>query len=229
MNRGAGRRKIFINNKHREKFLELIDEITSIYGIEIHAYCLMGNHYHLLLRTPLGNLSDGMRHLNSNYTHFFNRSCQSDGSIFRGRYKSIIVSGERYLLRLSRYIHQNPINAGLVSHLEEYTWSSYFSYIDKVSPPQWLKRDMILTAFEQIESENSMTFREFNENINKTEVDAFFDQAKIPPVMGDDEFKEYINNLVSGAELSPEIIDVRYIFQIPKVEQIIKLRGQESP
>src|SRR3990167_7924037 len=91
MNRGAHRQTIFTSNSHRDLFLSLLEEVTSQYQVEIHAYCLMDNHYHLLIRTPLANLSRCMRHLNGVYVQHYNRSTKSDGPLFRGRYKAILV------------------------------------------------------------------------------------------------------------------------------------------
>src|SRR5439155_8808363 len=120
----------YCTKDHRKYFLNLLGEISDIYGIEIHAYCLMSNHYHLLIHTPRANISDAMRHLNSRYTQHVNNSMDRDGSLFRGRYKAIIVSAEDYLLSVSRYIHRNPIEAKIVKNLTSYKWSSYPAYLN---------------------------------------------------------------------------------------------------
>ena len=91
MNRGAGRRSIFPDDLHRHCFLDLLGEIHARYGVEIHAWCFMGNHYHLLARTPLPNLARAMRHLDGVYTQRHNRMSKTDGALFRGRYKAIVV------------------------------------------------------------------------------------------------------------------------------------------
>lgn len=96
MNRGACRQPIFSSNKHREIFLELLAEIVQIFKIEIHAYCLMDNHYHLLIQTPFANLSKAMRHLNSVYTIRYNKMDGKDGALFRGRFKSNLVEDNGY-------------------------------------------------------------------------------------------------------------------------------------
>ena len=125
MNRGLARQPIFRTDAHRQHFLDLLLEIHNRYQVEIHAYCLMGNHYHLFIRTPLANLSRAMRHLNGIYTQRYNQGMHRDGPIFRGRYKSILVEADTYLLRLSRYIHLNPVAAKLVRKAETYPWSSF--------------------------------------------------------------------------------------------------------
>ena len=101
MNRGAGRRKIFNDRADREIFLETLGEACHQFCIEVHAYCLMGNHYHLLLKTPQANLSRAMRHINGVYTQRYNRSNKTDGSLFRGRYQAILVDSDAYLLHLN--------------------------------------------------------------------------------------------------------------------------------
>ena len=118
MNRGVDRQPIFLHDAHRESFLSLLSDISRSYQVEIHAYCLMNNHYHLLVRTPLGNISRAMRHLNGVYTQRFNSMEKRDGSLFRGRFKAILVEADEYLLRLSRYIHLNPVAAKLVKRAQ---------------------------------------------------------------------------------------------------------------
>jgi REP element-mobilizing transposase RayT len=120
-------------------FLDLLLQIHRRYRFEIHAYCLMPNHYHILVRTPLANLSRGMRHLDGLYTQYYNRKYKKDGALFRGRYKSILIDTENYLLRLSRYIHLNPVKAGLVINfivktsplLIGFTPKKYFLILDQ--------------------------------------------------------------------------------------------------
>src|SRR6056297_699146 len=138
MNRGAARRDVFVSDTQRERFIQLLADLVDRFGIATHAYCLMGNHYHLLLHTPLGNLGRGMRHLNGVYTQFFNRDQGRDGALFRGRYKAILVDADAYLLHLSSYIHRNPLEAGMVECLTNYPWSSYAAYAGQTKPPPWL-------------------------------------------------------------------------------------------
>ena len=123
MNRGAGRKRIFRCEAHRTLFLSLLQEISKTFNIQIHAYCLLDTHYHLLVSTSQGNLSRGLRHLNGVYTQRYNRSQRTDGPLFRGRFKAIIVDADHYLLQLSHYIHLNPVKAGLKKWPEAYRWS----------------------------------------------------------------------------------------------------------
>ncbi len=128
MNRGLPYHDVFPQNKHRDMFLDLLDEISQMFSVEIHGYCLMDDHYHLLIHTPLGSLGRAMRHLNGVYTQRFNRLESLDGPLFRGRYKAILVEADNYLLQVSRYIHLNPLVAKITRKLEKYRWSSYPAY-----------------------------------------------------------------------------------------------------
>jgi REP element-mobilizing transposase RayT len=129
MNRGRGRQRIFHGDDYYSAFLQTLEEAHQRYRIQILCYCLMGNHYHLLLKTPEANLGRAMRHINGLYTQRYNRLRKIDGPLFRGRYKAILVEEDSYQLQLSRYIHRNPIEAGVVNHLESYAWSSYPYYV----------------------------------------------------------------------------------------------------
>lgn len=122
MNRGRGRQYIFHTEAYYQAFFETLSEACERFALVVHAYCLMGNHYHLLVQTPQGNLGRIMRHINGVYTQRYNRLKRTDGPLFRGRYKAILVDEDSYLLQLSRYIHRNPIEMKqpLVSGLENY-------------------------------------------------------------------------------------------------------------
>ena len=124
MNRGAGRRRIFNNDQERAHFLTIISDAHIQFNIGIHSYCLMPNHYHLLIKTPSSNLGRAMRHINGVYTQRYNRLNQTDGPLFRGRYKSILIDSDSYLLHLSKYIHLNLLESRMVDDLSDYKWSS---------------------------------------------------------------------------------------------------------
>ena len=111
MNRGRGRQWVFPAADYYEDYLQCLSEANKRFGIEIHAYCLIGNHYHLLIKTPRGNLGRAMRHIDGVYTQRHNRRKRTDGPLFRGRYKAIVVDVSSYLLQVSRYIHRNPIDS----------------------------------------------------------------------------------------------------------------------
>ncbi|MBI5042609.1 MAG: transposase [Nitrospirae bacterium] len=144
----------------RERFLSYLESATERYGAVIHVYCLMSNHYHLLLETPEGNLSQIMRHINGAYTTYFNIKRQRSGHLFQGRYKAIIIDADEYAGELSRYIHLNPVRVGIVKRPGAYRWSSYQYYNGK-KPPEWLKVDFILSYFSRGRSIAQEKYREF--------------------------------------------------------------------
>jgi REP element-mobilizing transposase RayT len=146
--RGNEQRDVFKSNRDREKFLSYLESSTVRYGAVIHAYCLMSNHYHLLLKTPQGNLSQIMRHINGAYTTYFNIKRKRAGHLFQGRYKAILVEADTYAQELSRYLHLNPVRAAMVAQPEEHPWSSYRYYIGTTTPPTWLNTGFILGCFD---------------------------------------------------------------------------------
>ena len=152
MNRGAGRRSIFLDDNDRRQFLNLLGQIREIWNVEVHAYSLMDNHFHLLVHTPNSNLSKAMRHLGAEYTQFFNRKYKIDGSLFRGRFKSILAEKDSYFLALIRYIHLNPVQAKLCQTPTEHPWTSHVAYLKKKQRPKWLVIDEVLREFGKKES-----------------------------------------------------------------------------
>src|SRR3990167_2207194 len=147
MNRGLGRRSIFASDKDRQSFFKLLGDISESFRVEVHAYSMMDNHYHLLIHTPEGKLSRAMRHLNGVYTQIHNKRNQTDGPLFRGRYKALLVDSDDYLLELVRYIHLNPVEARLCDHPQKHVWTSHLAYLDTAKRPEWLKTGEVLGRF----------------------------------------------------------------------------------
>jgi putative transposase len=147
MSRGAGRATIFARDAERELYLDSLAEAGSRYGVEIHCYCLMGNHYHLLVRSLDGQLSAAMRYCSGRFTALMNKREGRDGPLFRGRFASAGIRGDPYLVGVSRYIHLNPVEAGLVGAPEEWRWSSAAAYVGTAQTPHWLRTDFILGMF----------------------------------------------------------------------------------
>ena len=128
--RGDGREAIFLADGDRRLFLEVLAGVWSRFNWTVHAYCLMTNHYHVLVETPDANLSKGMRQLNGVYTQRFNRTYSRSGHVFQGRYKAILAQKEAYLLELARYVVLNPVRARMVRTTADWPWSSYRDYGD---------------------------------------------------------------------------------------------------
>jgi REP element-mobilizing transposase RayT len=144
MNRGAAKKNIFYSDLDRLCFLKILNKIHDRYKIEIHAYCLMDNHYHLLVKTPLENLSQAIKYLNGTYAQRFNHNKKIDGPLFRGRFKAIVVNEDEYLTYLTRYIHLNPVKAGLCLKPWDYSWSSCKQYLGLTNKIPWLRTTEIL-------------------------------------------------------------------------------------
>jgi len=144
LSRGNNGQNIFISDHDRRVFLDLMEDLTERFSIEIYAYVLMGNHYHILLKTKESNLSKSMQWFGTIYTRRFNIKNGRIGHLFQGRFKSIIVENDACLFRLSCYIHRNPLRAGFVKRLSDYRWSSYRFYAYGNKTPNWLKTELIL-------------------------------------------------------------------------------------
>jgi len=188
MNRGRGRQTVFHDERYYEAFYQGLAEAHQRFGLEIHAYCLMGNHYHLLVRTPRGNLGRAMRHVNGLYTQRYNRLKRTDGPLFRGRYKAIHIDASAYLLQVSRYIHRNPVETmrPLVNQLEQYPWSSYPSYIQKQATPQWLYREAVYGELGT--SQRYAGYRRYVEAGTDEETRRFYAKQHYSAIWGDPHF-----------------------------------------
>ncbi len=159
--RGNARKAIFLNDKDRLSFLKILQDLCETINWICHAYCLMDNHYHLLIETPDGNLSKGMRQLNGVYTQTFNRHHNRVGHVFQGRFKGILVEKETYLLELCRYIVLNPVRAQMVHSAKEWPWSSYCSTAGYGEQNETLTSDWILASFSKRKNTAQIKYREF--------------------------------------------------------------------
>ncbi|HEU0195817.1 MAG TPA: transposase [Nevskiaceae bacterium] len=145
--RGDRREAIYDDDADRVRFLEVLGEVIEQFHWRCHAYCLMDNHYHLMLTTPDANLSKGMRQLNGVFTQWSNRRHGRIGHLFQGRYKAILVDSDSYLLELSRYVVLNPVRARMVREPAAWAWSSYLATAGKLDPPAWLELNTLLAVF----------------------------------------------------------------------------------
>jgi putative transposase len=214
MNRGLRHENIYFTREDRHTFLSLLHDISEKYHIQIHAYCLMSNHYHLMVHTPLPNLQRAMRHLGSVYTQRFNRVHTRDGPLFRGRYKSKLVESETYLTRLSRYIHLNPVVAKMALLPEEYEWSSYGAYMKLSKKPKWLYCDEILLYFGSKIKEQRMTnYHAFTKEGVDDDLLEKISSKKTQFILGSDKFIKSIAKRITPQETT----------EIPGQNQLIKL------
>jgi REP element-mobilizing transposase RayT len=145
--RGDRREDIYLDDGDRYLWLDVLDQTCRRFNWICHAWCQMTNHYHLVMETVEGNLSEGMRHLNGVYTQAVNRKHRRVGHVFQGRYKAILVDKDSHLLELSRYVVLNPVRAAMVQDAEEWPWSSFRNMIGRAQPPAWLQTDWLLAQF----------------------------------------------------------------------------------
>jgi putative transposase len=192
MNRGRRSETIFSDKQDYSLFVDLLMEVSELWKVHIAAYCLMDNHYHILLQTPEGNISRCMRHLNSVYTQRYNRRHGYDGPLFRGRYKSILVSDDNYLLQLVRYVHKNPIKAHIVNNMQEYPWSSYRGYLSFAKKWNWLYKEHIFKMISAKKQGRSRDFVAFMHKDDLPEVTRLFSKKNLPSLFGPESFVTHI-------------------------------------
>jgi len=145
--RGDRQEDIYLDDRDRRQWLILLGQVCEQFNWNCQAYCQMSNHYHLVIETVEGNLSQGMRQLNGVYTQYFNRRHRRAGHVYQGRYKGILIERDSYLLELSRYVILNPVRAGMVKHAGAWPWSSYRAMIGQTNAPPWLQTDWLLGQF----------------------------------------------------------------------------------
>jgi REP element-mobilizing transposase RayT len=220
MNRGRRSENIFTEKNNYYIFIDLLKELVEDYNIKIAAYCLLPNHYHLLVQTPDSNISRAMRHLNGVYTQRYNRSHNCDGTLFRGRYKSILVDGDSYLMELVRYIHRNPLEAGLVDHLDNYSWSSHKGYLSGAKKWDWLNKNYILNLFANKRADAARIYRQFVLKETNEEINKIFGRGKLPAIIGNDTFIDKIKNSFFSSKRHEEIPETRFL--APDASKIIK-------
>mgnify|MGYP002075353023 CR=1 FL=1 len=168
-----------------------------------HAYCLMDNHYHLVIETPEANLARGMRQLNGIYTQRYNRRHRTVGHLFQGRYKAILIQKESHLLEVSRYVVLNPVRAKAVAKVEQWKWSSYRGTAGVADPPPWLTVDWVLRQFSKERHKAAHHYRRFvREGISRPSI---WDDVRAQVLLGKEDFVERLKGYVKGYEEISEI------------------------
>lgn len=216
MNRGLGRQRTFLIDDDYQVFLETLKESARYFNVRVVCYALMSNHYHLLLQTPSANLNRIMRHLNGVYTQRFNKIHKSDGPLFRGRYKAILIQEDEYLTHLIRYIHLNPMKANLTQNLTHYPWTSHKAYLntqDKEDDKgfKWLHVRLGLSFFSEELPQALKCYQDYLKHGIDPQTQAFYSHKKQNPVFGDPDFIEMIKQkyIPSNQKLSTEIPEKR--------------------
>jgi len=205
LNRGRRKELIFIENGDYYRFIDLLKDTSEQWNLRVAAYCLMPNHYHLLVQTPDANISRCMRHIDGVYTQQFNRRHQCDGSLFRGRYKSILVDADSYLLQLVRYIHRNPLNSGLTNRIDRYKWSSHRGYLSKADKWNWLYKDLVFSMLSKSEGDNLKNYRQFISIENEDYISKVLDKKKWPAMIGSEDFKTKVKGKFFLKKMDDEV------------------------
>ena len=224
--RGNAGQDIFLSDRDRELFLEVLAATVERFGWFCHAYCLMTNHYHLLVETPDANLSRGMRHLNGVYTQAFNRRHQRTGHVLQGRFKAILVEKETHLLELARYVVLNPVRARMVRSAKDWRWSSYRATAGMVEAPDFLTTSWILAQFHRSPRHATRLYREFVKQGRG--VDAWAD-LRGGILLGSDEFVEKLKPLLSDHEALKEIPRRERLATRPSLDELFsKVRDKKA-
>ena len=220
--RGNEQKDIFKSKKDREKFISYLESASVRYGAVIHAYCLMSNHYHLLIETPHGNLSQIMKHINSSYTTYYNVKRKRAGHLLQGRYKAILVDGDAYATELSRYIHLNPVRAGIVAVPEDYPWMSYCYYIgEKV--PDWLTTGFTLGYFSKNIETAREKYKSFVHDLIKQEYQSPLLETVASTILGSPKFVSAIQERhLNSKKADRDLPSLRELTCRPSLDDIVK-------
>lgn len=217
--RGDRRENIYEADSDREDFLLVLEEVCARFNWSIHSYCLMSNHYHLLIETPDGNLSKGMRQLNGVYTQKYNRRNNKVGHVFQGRFKGVLVDGDAYLVELARYIVLNPVRAQMVRSAKEWKWSSYRATVGAVACPEWLDREWLLRSFAKRQSTAIESFKRFVAD-GKNQPSPW-DNLKNQIFLGDDQFVERMLEHVEKDKVLSEIPKAQRRLQVKSIADYV--------
>ena len=201
--RGNARAEIFFDDDDRTLFLEICSKVVDRFNWSCHAYCLMSNHYHLLIETPSPNLSRGMQLLNGIYTQKFNRLHKRSGHVFQGRFKAILVEKESHLLELARYVVLNPVRANMVGSVGDWPWSNYLATCGKVEAPEFLETDWTLSQFD---AEGTRAIRAYRRFVGQGQGLDVWDDLRSGSLMGSDAFVERLRPLLLEMPPDPNVL-----------------------
>ena len=221
--RGDRREAIFESDVDRFGFLRRLGQVCESCNWACHAFCLMDNHYHLLVETPDANLSKGMRQLNGVYTQDFNRRHGRCGHVFQGRFKSILVEKQAYLLELSRYIVLNPVRAGMVKNPEDWHWSSYRAMIGLSTGPAWFNSDWLLSAFGVRRGSAMKRYSKFV--LSGIDCESIWSELKHQVYLGDDQFVEHMQSLV---DKDSDLSEIPAVQSRPPAKPIAEYLNKEN-
>jgi len=223
--RGNERREIFQTKKDYERFKRYVIGAQDRYDFLLHGYVLMTNHFHLIIETSKANLNRIMHYINGSYTTYFNRRQGRNGHLFQGRYKAILVDVDRYLLELSRYLHLNPVRAGLVKRPEEYSYSSYRSYITR-EKEEIVHRDRIWGMISGDGRNGVQRYRRFVEEALGRDLESPLKRVYGGVILGGGKFIRDVLRRMEGRDVRRQDISYRRQLRVTKdVEEIIHAIG----
>jgi len=211
--RGNAQQNIYLTDADRQQFLNVLNHVCQRYNWVVHAYCLMSNHYHLLIETPDGNLSKGMRQLNGLYTQDFNRAHKRVGHVYQGRYKAILVEKQAYLLELVRYIVLNPVRAEMVRSAKDWKWSSYRATAGLTETPNWLATHWLLSQFAKTKKVAIRRYREFVK-AGKNQPSPM-DNLKNQVFLGGDDFVTQMQSKLTALQAGTDVD----LTEVPRVQR----------
>lgn len=218
--RGNAGARIFRDDQDRQSFLAVLDEVVQRYHWLCHAYCLMDNHYHLVIETPDANLSLGMRQLNGIYTQQYNRRHTTPGHVFQGRFKAILVDKDQYLLELCRYVVLNPVRARMVKTVEQWRWSSYAMTVGNRKAPAYLTTDWILSLFDSKREAAQKQYCEFvRDGLHR---ESPWEELKGQVLLGKENFVLRFKSRLSDKENVKEIPRQQRYAARPQLEKLFK-------
>jgi len=225
--RGTERKSVFKEDKDKQRFLAYLETTFLRYRSICHAYCLMDNHYHLIIETPGANITKIMHYLNTSYAVYFNTKYRRVGPLYQGRFKSIIVQADEYLHHLSRYIHLNPVRAKIDEDPVKYKWSSYNSYLGKNKKPAWLEIGFVMSNFGKKIAPARKRYREYVLGGIGKEVGIIKENIHKGLVLGDIDFMREIKERFVKNKTDKEIPMIRDILiegELSKeeIEKVVK-------
>ena len=216
--RGNEKKSVFKDDEDRETFLRILTHVNKRYHWLCHAYCLMDNHYHLLVETPDGNLSLGMRQLNGVYTQAFNKRRNRSGHLFQGRYKAILIQKDSHLLEVCRYVVLNPIRARVIERPEDWKWSSYRATAGMEQRHPCLKREWVLGQFGRTRTKPEKEYRQFVKwGIGK---ETIWNDVKGQSILGEDDFVDSLADHLKRHKNVPEISKSQRFANRPALDKI---------
>lgn len=224
--RGNQKQPIFLSDDDRYFFLNCLRKACEKYGVIVHAYCLMVNHFHLILETPSGNLSKLMQFFITKYTVYINKKHKRQGHLFQGRYRAVLVEAVGYAKELSRYIHLNPVRAGLVSCPEDYSWSSFKCYAGAERPEGWLDTSVVLRLFSDDIRTAEKIYQAFvSQGIGKEPPDCIRESVRAG-ILGSEEFIAKIKRAFLTKDIEKpdrEKPQLKKLIRRPELSQILSV------